>query len=950
MGRVGRPSSRKNHDSGSEIVLFKKANTKKNSSAKLPHIGEKHCDFGGDFSSQMGGKNDNKRDFRSNSTSFFNHLHETEEKWETQTYNRSIRIEQAANFGEIQDGNSRSNFSDHSRNSLGVLNRYRGRIFSCADKLGFPKIFSIQNQESGFRLSISPIWSVSSALGVYKSTETGEGATTHSAFDCIQLHRRFYLVRSFSRSIIKKCSGSTGVASKTRFQDKLGQISTDSNTEHRVFGSTMGLSEQDTFSSTVKNQRYNQVMQGNGNEEYVIEAYDRTTSGEVGLRSILHRVGQTLLTTSVDLDELAHGDGVARRPCSLGQSVQNKTENLGEQGVSEPMGSFCEGSAKSHSDDRCVTGGMVRSTASSESDGDLESGCCSQINQLERIDDCETCPAEFSGSVVRSVHSPSVRQYDDGVLSEEAGDSTQRGVASLDNGDLGTLQGEQYSPGSRTPSGCEQRPGGSRLQNESSQYRMEVGCGDLQVASAEVLHVGDRSFCNQNECTSSVVRVPFPGRGSCGMRCIQHGLESVGGHLSFSSSEHSRKGPSQAGRLSGIRGSNSSILAIQELVPRVEEEVHRAPSPTACESQSEPMDFEGFSNMPQREFLEASRLASMIAFLPEGCSEETIGMIMRAHRDGTIKQYQGTWTKFIKYLRDNNINHANVKLSVVMNFLAHCSKDLGLQYKTVAVYKCSLEAPLKLIFDLSLDTLSFRLFMKGLWNFRPPLKAKPGPTWVLDVLLAYLQSNRFEPLARKKPETLATKLLCLLLLATGRRIGEISNLSLKHTLIHGGEAMELCWLKGFTTKHFNEGFIPTLPIVEKMVIREGGNDILCPFRALNIYINSVRNAQRCTNTVRFWNYKSSQLTGFFKKCIVRALQFAHVPRNGDIGPHQVRKLAASYSQIMINKDPALKEKLHVRMGSKGLNVLKSVYIQNVPQLDTRCVIPVGTFHPEDHGE
>ena len=75
-----------------------------------------------------------------------------------------------------------------------------------------------------------------------------------------------------------------------------------------------------------------------------------------------------------------------------------------------------------------------------------------------------------------------------------------------------------------------------------------------------------------------------------------------------------------------------------------------------------------------------------------------------------------------------------------------------------------------------------------------------------------------------------------------------------------------------------------------------------------------------------------------------------MPRNGDIGPHQVRKLAASYSQIMINKDPALKEKLHVRMGSKGLNVLKSVYIQNVPQLDTRCVIPVGTFHPEDHGE
>ena len=67
--------------------------------------------------------------------------------------------------------------------------------------------------------------------------------------------------------------------------------------------------------------------------------------------------------------------------------------------------------------------------------------------------------------------------------------------------------------------------------------------------------------------------------------------------------------------------------------------------------------------------------------------------------------------------------------------------------------------------------------MRGIFNFNPPLKTKEMPKWSLNQVLAYLKSDKFEPLDAVSDHLLTQKALFLILLASGRRNGKITNLS-----------------------------------------------------------------------------------------------------------------------------------------------------------------------------
>ena len=67
--------------------------------------------------------------------------------------------------------------------------------------------------------------------------------------------------------------------------------------------------------------------------------------------------------------------------------------------------------------------------------------------------------------------------------------------------------------------------------------------------------------------------------------------------------------------------------------------------------------------------------------------------------------------------------------------------------------------------------------MKGLRRKRPPKRSAPMPSWDLSDLLSYLRSSSFEPLVSADHSSLVQKVGLLFLLATGRRVGEISNLT-----------------------------------------------------------------------------------------------------------------------------------------------------------------------------
>ena len=707
----------------------------------------------------------------------------------------------------------------------------------------------------------------------------------------------------------------------------------------------MESTEADSVRSCGQEERNrNEVLGG-----FTKNSYDKTTVGtavgEVELRSSLHSAGEDVSASSHDLDEPAHdrrSEGSSGVP---GCSVQGTTESLGGPGILREDGFSGAGSPKSDSNDRCISGWLVRGPASSTSYGHLGSGGGSSLHELEGDDGSVSIPAAFQVSIEGERSPNTVRQHGDSLLPEKTGFSQGSKLTFPDNGDSGILQGAQDSDLSRPHSGGEECPGRPRVQGEASRGGMESGCSDFSVDHTGTSKFRDRFICDKVEYAAPAVSVSGSGFQSGRVRCLQQGLERVELHLPVSTGECSVSSGKETPGVSGLRGSGCSTMGGPRVVPSVEEALHDTSFSASQEPCSESDDFEGFSVNGEHSSLEPSRLATIRSSLPGGCSNDTLGMLDLAHRPSTVRQYQAVWQKFLNFLDSNGINHGEVSLAVVMNFLSYNAIYLKRQYRTIAAYKCALELPLKARFGIKFDNFEFQLFMRGIFNSNPPQRAKPIPTWSLDVLLSYLKCDVFEPLFSRSMEVMSKKLVCLLLLATGRRVSEMCALSMKHKVINQGKSLQLYWLDEFKPKHYEPKFKPKHPIIDEL--NTGGNDNiqLCPVRAFNTYVNKVNGGGRHSGKVPLWKQDIGELTDLFNGVVTDSFNFVNLVVGDNVGPHQMRKFAASYSHMMLLDNPALERRLLDRMGFASMVILKKNYVDNVPDLNTRCVLPIGTFIP-----
>ena len=103
--------------------------------------------------------------------------------------------------------------------------------------------------------------------------------------------------------------------------------------------------------------------------------------------------------------------------------------------------------------------------------------------------------------------------------------------------------------------------------------------------------------------------------------------------------------------------------------------------------------------------------------------------------------------------------------------------------------------------------------MRGAYNTAPPLKAKDMPLWSLNGLLSFLDTDRFEPLETVPYKFLLQKTLCLILLSSGRRIGEVANLSNKSSRNRADSRLHLKWRVDFKPKHDTPSFRPPCPSI-----------------------------------------------------------------------------------------------------------------------------------------
>ena len=323
----------------------------------------------------------------------------------------------------------------------------------------------------------------------------------------------------------------------------------------------------------------------------------------------------------------------------------------------------------------------------------------------------------------------------------------------------------------------------------------------------------------------------------------------------------------------------------------------------------------------------------------QGFGRRAIDLINNDHKPSTRNQYQGVWNKFINFVNSRSIAHKDINVAVVADFLAFHADSFRRAHSTISVYKCALADPL-IFWGISLDVRAIEKLLRGLYRLRPPPRDGRMPRWSLSILLDYLRGPPFEPLESASWKHLLQKTLALFLLATGRRISEVSEI---HRVARvKGNIVYLRWLLGFSAKWESDRFTAKEPSLSKLVPLRSGDDLLCPVRAWKIFcVKRLRIINRFNND-RFWPISKISLTYVCKRVIRDALRWAGKPLDCPTGPHQFRKISTSLSRKYFR---ASEEVLAKKVGSKGINVLRRAYIRDISPVRFACVVACGTIYP-----
>ena len=330
----------------------------------------------------------------------------------------------------------------------------------------------------------------------------------------------------------------------------------------------------------------------------------------------------------------------------------------------------------------------------------------------------------------------------------------------------------------------------------------------------------------------------------------------------------------------------------------------------------------------------------------EGLDRDVADLITQSNKPSTRRQFESGWSQFGGYCEKNHLRPEDVSPSTVVNFLGRQFLDDGLATNTVLNHLYAIKKPFEAMFHVSLSGHeNLADLTSAMRKVRPPqVGARVFPKWSLQGLLRYLNSEVFEPLDTAPFDRVRSKLLTLICLNTGRRVGEVAAIEGFSNVRDG---IKFSWPTGFLAKM--EGRIPNWTAQPPSIFPIDAPDKrLCPVRAFRRYLEFPEPNDRNRNSERLWLLLKSQVSCLVRNNIKASLAYApHGLVGGSRSPpkvtvHDLRKFACSYSRKYL---PGSKSALAKRVGSRTFTVLDRTYIRDVPRVEATFQVPLGTIMP-----
>ena len=862
------------------------------------------------------------------------------------SYNRPLYSQQISDHSHLQDGNDRENSSMHFSTHVGMHPGPPGCILPCSNQLVLPDFSSIYGRPSNICFSVPPFRTLSSPLDLFKSNKAYQGSYSHSDHKIPYLSRRLPDLVSDSR----ESSGPPllhPVSSRdTWIPDKQTEISTRSFSDHRVSRSKSPSRFFTSFPSSLQGPGNYCPVPGNSPPKPSLSSSPRELSRSSKLCFFPNSSRSSSFKTNHHLDELSYINRNKRSSGSIRSVSQKTSSNLDRSDLLDLSSTHDPSNSLSSIDDRLFKEGLERNPPSSQNLRGMAKVIQDPTIQLVGTECNFPVSKIFSSPPKSSIRPNSFGQHNSSGLYSTPRDTQIKSPDGPVPISSRILSSPQHSFNSKTHKRnikCSSRSG---ISSSSDLDRMETRLPDVSLANRTSGLDGSGSIRHSGESPNSLLRVPLPRPECSGHQCSIPPVEPLGLNISISSNCSSSQGLLSSPKVPRSRSVGCFIPCSVKLAPQ------SAPQISETHSSSRglfvvPEHHQGHSVPPKSICFLPSRVDTMkIGLKSQGFDPEGTKMLLRSLKEGSTKVYQGAWRKCLSYLSRNNYSFKDTSVGTVCNFLTYEATVKNMQYRTLTGYRSALRLPILFGCGVEIVGIASNVFLKGLYSFNPPMKTKPMPIWNLNTLLYFLQSDRFEPLDSVSFLRLTEKTLCLILLASGRRIGEVANLSRIHHNNHSKVSIIMDWVPGFRAKNDNPGFQPPSPSMNFLI---SDNLSLCPVRAYNIYKEKSKFKLKNPPNIHsfLWVLPNTpdklilkKLTSTFISVIKDALRDAELSIAIKIGPHQMRKLSASHAWKVGQDEEVIRE----NMGFASVNMRKN-YIAKVPNLNVACVLPGGSFSP-----
>lgn len=295
------------------------------------------------------------------------------------------------------------------------------------------------------------------------------------------------------------------------------------------------------------------------------------------------------------------------------------------------------------------------------------------------------------------------------------------------------------------------------------------------------------------------------------------------------------------------------------------------------------------------------------SFQSAGFSRAVSSHLARKNRESSRRTYEAKWRVFVRWCTGRRIDPLSAPMKVVLDFLCYLFDRLQLSPSTIEGYR-SMLAPIYRArgIDFSQDQVMSDLLAS--FRSQRPRTAPVLPEWDVAFVLYCLTKGPWEPLENASISRLTLKTFFLVLLASGRRRSDVGAIDVARIAFTPDDAVTMFPSREFVPKtraalEGNAAFSPiTIPNLSNFVGLGEPDALLCPVRAIRVYLERTRSFRRGRKKlfISYQRGRNSEITTATLSIWVKRLVQSVYTESGaadrvtyKITAHQIRHISMS---------------------------------------------------------